>query len=179
MSSNQQPEDMRPIPDGGLKDAMPGWLKRPPAWRNMPTAQERHERALPEPDTSEIDPATLVDVNDLPQWLQTIAARGEIPLSEPDESVGYALEQIQAAASKSTPNPDPVEVAAPDSPEPEPQAEEVAKPSTKPEMGLMSDEPAGVETGSAGAIRPPSAVWALVGVGLFLIVIGILAYTFL
>lgn len=145
----------------------------------MPTAQERHERTLPEPDTSEIDPTTLVDVNDLPQWLQTIAARGDIPLPEPDESVGHALEQIQAAASKSTPNPEPVEVAAPGNPEPESESEEVAKPPIKPEMGLMSDEPAGVETGSSGAIRPPFAVWALVGVGLFLIVIGILAYTFL
>lgn len=101
MSDDQQPEDLRPIPDGGLKDSMPGWLKRPPAWRSMPTAEQRHERTLPEPDTSEIDPKTLVDVNDLPQWLQTIAARGEVPVPEPDETVGHALQQVQAAKERS------------------------------------------------------------------------------
>lgn len=97
MSKDQQPEELRPIPDGGLKDTMPGWLKRPPAWRNMPSAEQRHERTLPEPDTSEIDPRSLVDVSDLPQWLQTIAARGEVPVPEPDQTVGYALQQVQAA----------------------------------------------------------------------------------
>lgn len=101
MSDDQQPEDLRPIPDGGLKDAMPGWLKRPPAWRSMPSAEQRHERTLPEPDTSEIDPKTLVDVSDLPQWLQTIAARGEVPVPEPDQTVGHALQQIQAASARS------------------------------------------------------------------------------
>lgn len=101
MSDDQQPEDLRPIPDGGLKDSMPGWLKRPPAWRNMPTAEQRHERTLPEPDTSEIDPKSLVEVSDLPQWLQTIASRGDVPAPQPDETVGYALQQIQAVSSRS------------------------------------------------------------------------------
>lgn len=101
MAKDQQPEDLRPIPDGGLKDTMPGWLKRPPAWRNMPSTEQRHERTLPEPDTSEIDPKTLVDVSDLPQWLQTIAARGDVPVPEPDETIGYALQQLQAASARS------------------------------------------------------------------------------
>lgn len=100
MSDKQQPEELRPIPDGGLKDTMPGWLKRPPAWRNMPSAEERHERTLPEPDTSEIDPKALVDVSDLPKWLQTIAARGDVPVPEPDQAVGHALVQIQAASAR-------------------------------------------------------------------------------
>ncbi len=97
MSDAKQPEHMRPIPDGGLKDAMPSWLKRPPAWRDLPTAGQRHERSLPEPDTSEIDPRSLVDVSDLPQWLQAIAARGEINLPEPDAAVDHAVEIVQAA----------------------------------------------------------------------------------
>lgn len=101
MSDDQQPEELRPIPDGGLKDTMPGWLKRPPAWRSMPSAEQRHERTLPEPDTSEIDPKTLVDVNDLPQWLQIIAARGEVPVPTPDQTVGHALQQIQAVSARS------------------------------------------------------------------------------
>lgn len=99
----QQPEEMRPIPDGGLQDAMPSWLKRPPAWRSMPTAEQRHERSLPEPDTSTIDPRTLVDVTDLPQWLQSIAARGEVHVPEPDASVGHAVQQVQAARSRTAP----------------------------------------------------------------------------
>lgn len=99
MSDNHHPETMRPIPDGGLKDAMPSWLKRPPAWRAMPTAEERRERALPEPDTSTIDPATLLSVADLPQWLQAIAARGDVPVPEPDAIVEHAVEQVQAAQS--------------------------------------------------------------------------------
>lgn len=97
MSDTKQPEQMRPIPDGGLKDAMPSWLKRPPAWRDLPTAEERRERALPEPDTSEIDPHTLVDISDLPNWLQAIAARGDIPAPVPDVSVDHAVEVVQAA----------------------------------------------------------------------------------
>lgn len=97
MSDGKQPEHMRPIPDGGLKDAMPSWLKRPPAWRDLPTAEQRHERSLPEPDTSEIDPRSLVDVTDLPQWLQAIAARGDIPVPVPDASVDHAVEVVQEA----------------------------------------------------------------------------------
>ncbi|MGN6033173.1 MAG: hypothetical protein ACTHQE_16085 [Thermomicrobiales bacterium] len=27
------------IPDGGLSDAMPDWLRRPPAWRGMPVPE--------------------------------------------------------------------------------------------------------------------------------------------
>lgn len=92
MSDSKQPESMRPIPDGGLQDAMPSWLKRPPAWRNMPTAEERFERTLPEPDTSEIDPKSLVDITDLPQWLQTIAAREPVVVPEP--AVEHAVEQV-------------------------------------------------------------------------------------
>ncbi len=110
MSDDRQSEELRPIPDGGLKDAMPGWLKRPPAWRSMPSAEQRHERTLPEPDTSEIDPKTLVDVSDLPKWLQTIAARGEVPIPEPDQAVGHALLQIQAASARTLePDPEPEE----------------------------------------------------------------------
>lgn len=113
MSDAKQPEHMRPIPDGGLKDAMPSWLKRPPAWRDLPTAEQRHERSLPEPDTSEIDPRSLVDVSDLPQWLQAIAARGDIPLPVPDASVDHAVEVVQAAHKPAAVQPEPGEMAAP------------------------------------------------------------------
>lgn len=94
VASDGEREAMRPIPDGGLQQSMPEWLRRPPAWRNLPKREEpapaeasnlaavvepsaapetQHE--LPEPDTSEIDPRSLVDIADLPRWLQDIAAR--------------------------------------------------------------------------------------------------------
>ncbi len=94
MSEDDNHESMRPIPDGGLKEAMPAWLKRPPAWRSMASAEERHERTMPEPDTSEIDPRSLVDISDLPQWLQTIAARGDVPAPIADHAIG----QLQRVA---------------------------------------------------------------------------------
>ena len=62
----------RPMPDGGLAEAMPEWLRRPPAWRET-TA--RRGKAAPTPDTSPIDPRTLIGVEDLPDWLQRIAQR--------------------------------------------------------------------------------------------------------
>lgn len=104
-------EAMRPIPDGGLQQSMPEWLRRPPAWRNLPKREEAvspvstgissglSARELPAPDTSEIDPRSLVDIADLPQWLQEVAARADarpaalvmiepdLPQEEPKESL--------------------------------------------------------------------------------------------
>lgn len=78
-------DEMRPLPDGGLQSTMPEWLRRPPAWRDLPRAETAGEVAtVPEPDTSVIDPRTLVDVADLPPWLQGIGKRG----TDPGESPG-------------------------------------------------------------------------------------------
>lgn len=63
-----------PIPDGGLSASMPEWLQRPPAWRGM-TVREPERRELPPPDMSVIDPRTMLQIDDLPEWLQRIAAR--------------------------------------------------------------------------------------------------------
>lgn len=175
MSEDQQPETMRPIPDGGLKDAMPSWLKRPPAWRSMPTAEERHERTLPEPDTSEIDPKTLVDVNDLPQWLQVIAARGEVPFPEPDQAIEHALEQIQAASARTKPE---VEK---DEPEPAATQREVEAGITSPvkvtidqEVGLLSDEPATILPSSPGASTPRFLIWILAASAVIIVALVLL-----
>ena len=59
------------IPDGGLGDALPEWLRTTPSWTKAPDAP----RAIPEPDTSVIDPASLVTIDDLPAWLRAVAAR--------------------------------------------------------------------------------------------------------
>lgn len=66
--------DHRPIPTDGLDESMPDWLQRPPAWRGM-TVREPARRDLPPPDTSVIDPRTMLELGDLPVWLQRIAAR--------------------------------------------------------------------------------------------------------
>jgi hypothetical protein len=80
-------DEMRPLPDGGLTSAMPEWLRRPPAWRDLSvTPDASASRELPEPDTSVIDPRTLIDVADLPPWLQSIAARSSGGPMEPDSS---------------------------------------------------------------------------------------------
>ncbi len=60
------------IPDGGLGDAMPEWLRTTPDWSQSPQVA----RQVPPPNTSTIDPATLVAVDDLPEWLQAMARRG-------------------------------------------------------------------------------------------------------
>jgi hypothetical protein len=68
---------MPSIPDGGLSESMPEWLRRPPAWRTLkdddvvqtePVAAEH----LPEPDTSVIDPRTFLTDDDLPLWLRNM-----------------------------------------------------------------------------------------------------------
>ena len=181
MSDDQQSEEMRPIPDGGLKDAMPSWLKRPPAWRSMPTAEERHERALPEPDTSEIDPKTLVDINDLPQWLQTIAARGEVPQPIPDQTVGHALEQVQAASARMRED---ALIDAPPATEDVPEAASDHDPVThtaleQQEVGLLTDEPATSLPPAPGASRPPYLIWGLVACGAIITVVVVIILFFL
>lgn len=96
-------EQMKPIPDGGLKEAMPSWLKRPPAWRDLPSVEERHERTLPDPDTSTIDPHSLVDVSDLPQWLQAIAARSNEPEAADEVAESVADAGVEPAPVEASP----------------------------------------------------------------------------
>ena len=91
------------MPDGGLTEGLPDWLRRPPAWRNLPRREAGTdpeitdgEPALPDPDTSVIDPRTLVDVADLPEWLQQIAARGEKPALDSPETIDQSMQESKA-----------------------------------------------------------------------------------
>lgn len=145
MSDSKQPESMRPIPDGGLKDSMPSWLKRPPAWRELPSAEQRHERTLPDPDTSEIDPHSLVEVADLPKWLQSIAARGEIAAPQADPSTDHAVEVVRQVHLHQTP---PAEV----SPE---ESAPVSEPTTITEPEVAQPEANSV---AAASSQPPPMV---------------------
>ncbi len=84
--------ELRPLPDGGLGENMPDWLRRPPAWRELPTSEpvqaapimdvqaaERGravvERELAPEDTSVIDPGKLIDFEDLPAWLREVGRK--------------------------------------------------------------------------------------------------------
>lgn len=67
-----EPDAMPPIPDGGLGSGMPEWLRRPPAWRSAGTTPVPPKRNPP-PDSSPIDPRTILTLDDLPAWLQGIA----------------------------------------------------------------------------------------------------------
>jgi len=97
--ADAQPEPS--IPDGGLAEAMPDWLRRPPAWRGMPVpdvpppdpvavpaptveveaampeaaTKAQPPRELPPPDTAPIDPSSLIDLDDLPEWLVSLGRR--------------------------------------------------------------------------------------------------------
>ena len=100
--------DLRPLPDGGLGENMPEWLRRPPAWRELPGASastpaseleaiapaaaevERDTtvavREMPPGDTSVIAPKTLIDFEDLPNWLQELGSKRAIADTTADES---------------------------------------------------------------------------------------------
>lgn len=177
MSDVKQPEEMRPIPDGGLKDAMPSWLKRPPAWRNMPTAEERHERTLPEPDTSQINPHSLLDVSDLPQWLQTIAERGELPAPQPDAAVSHAVEQLQAAASQpiaDPPQPANEEPEVDASAQPEPVLPFVPDSTTVDSASPTETTPSAAPQIQPAANPPARSPWLFPGLAVVLILVIVL-----
>jgi hypothetical protein len=97
-------DDLRLIPDGGLASTFPDWLKEKPAW-----AREKAAGSIPPPDTSPIDPRTLVHDEDFPDWLWAIAQRGRdrattLPEIEPVEVIG-TTEHETAPAPEEVPAP--------------------------------------------------------------------------
>ncbi len=104
------PDADRPsIPDGGLGVTMPDWLQRPPAWRGM-AVREPERRDLPPPDTSVIDPRTMLDLGDLPVWLQRIAARSV----ESETAATDEVEPGNGPSLEAPPEVDPPDTASPD-----------------------------------------------------------------
>lgn len=66
------------IPDGGLSSSMPAWLTERPRWAAAPTKETPPPvKPLPPPDTSRIELTSILDVTDLPGWLQDVARRVE------------------------------------------------------------------------------------------------------
>ena len=125
---------MLPIPDGGLGSGMPEWLRRPPAWRNAGTTPSP-PRKIPPPDTSPIDPRTILTIGDLPTWLQGIATATSVrrdgdvvnpPIDREDDAPAAepappppVVDQKRTVAARS-----PLEAVSP--PLPERRAEDVA-----------------------------------------------------
>jgi hypothetical protein len=57
---------------------MPSWLTERPRWAEPSTQKEPVvARTLPKPDTSPIELSSILDVSDLPNWLQNVARRAE------------------------------------------------------------------------------------------------------
>ncbi len=80
-SSRTDEPDSRTIPDGGLADAMPDWVRATPGWKQP--ADRATSMLLPPPDTSPIDPRTMLAADDLPVWLRDL--RDATAIEPPDE----------------------------------------------------------------------------------------------
>ena len=93
------PDPVRPIPDGGLGSTMPAWLLQPPAWKRNQTSTT--VRSIPAPDASVIDPRSLLEIDDLPPWLQAIAGRDATV--DIESSVGVESDREPSAPSEETP----------------------------------------------------------------------------
>jgi hypothetical protein len=107
-------EQLPPIPDGGLADSMPDWLRRPPAWQMVSGGDSAkrnydHSHVLSQGETSVIDPRTLLTEEDLPLWLRSL--RHPIAPAHEDasgqervaETEGVAVTQTAAQASRFVP----------------------------------------------------------------------------
>lgn len=91
MSDQRYEDEMPAIPDGGLSDSMPEWLRRPPAWRTLEDTDVTQTKPtqlseLPEADATVIDPRTFLTDDDLPAWLRAMGP-GRRPV-ERDHSGG-------------------------------------------------------------------------------------------
>jgi hypothetical protein len=75
---------------------MPAWLQQPPAWKRDPVKIPAPARTLPPPDESVIDPRTMLDIDDLPRWLQDLLPDepAEPPVNDPEEGTGSSTPSI-------------------------------------------------------------------------------------
>jgi hypothetical protein len=111
MSEHSKPtradaRDTPVIPDGGLGSSMPEWLRRPPTWKQVADAPPTQQ--VPEPDTSLIDPATFLEIDDLPAWLQAVARRVEA-----HAAADRAAPAPEGADEPTEPSPEPARAIAP------------------------------------------------------------------
>src|SRR5680860_155139 len=105
----QREGEMPSIPDGGLSGSMPDWLRRPPAWRTLPDREVAQTTpgtvsTLPDADTSDIDPRTFIQDDDLPEWLRSLRQPALVP--EPESGSG-PKENTPSAGPSSPTSPEP------------------------------------------------------------------------
>lgn len=96
-SGELDPNALPPIPDGGLSTGMPDWLRRPPAWRSLKESAVP-AKAVPSPDTSPIDPRSILTIDDLPVWLQRIAA-SLVPPASDERAPASGVDEVARAVS--------------------------------------------------------------------------------
>lgn len=116
--------EMRPLPDGGLGENMPDWLRRPPAWRVLPATQmpafepdpetTTPPRELPPEDTSVIEPTSLIEFDDLPRWLRELGTQRLAGGDEVAETVEAVVTDAEGEESPVPVAPDSTARAAPE-----------------------------------------------------------------
>ncbi len=172
-----------PLPDGGLSDSMPAWLRQAPAVEAAPAVPPMvaagvsgaHQvRDLLEPLGPRADPRTFLTDDDFPQWLRDLAARDAA--SRPTSPPGLAAAPLASldvwpawpGAADAPPAPSPL-VSSADEPTP-------AVPATEPAAAL-APVPEGRPGAAAEAARPreerrPREPWeTLLLVLLFIVVV--------
>ena len=161
--------EMRPLPDGGLGENMPDWLRRPPAWRVLPATQmpafepdpetTTPPRELPPEDTSVIEPTSLIEFDDLPRWLRELGTQRLTREDEMAETVdasvtdGEDLESSAPLAPESAPSAVPEPSSADAAPQGDalPEAEEPAP--VLPSSPEPAFEPSPVETSTPPELK--------------------------
>ncbi len=124
---------------------MPDWLQATPGWKRSPVAAPTRE--IPAPDTSSIDPRKLVDVDDLPQWLQAVSTREPrkpvptVVLSGPETPVTIAPASMPLTGPIPLTPPDQVQ----ESSDTWPPMRDAMRPAERPEPVRLTPSPAGAE----------------------------------
>jgi hypothetical protein len=109
MTDREDQSNLPPIPDGGLAETMPDWLRRPPAWRTLPDREvavpEPEETAgLPEPDESVIDPRDFLSDDDLPRWLRNLGRGRASRLPVADGPDAVSADSVEAVPEPKLPS---------------------------------------------------------------------------
>jgi hypothetical protein len=105
-----------PLPDGGLQESMPSWLREPPAAVIAEAASPAPvdsdlaaEKVVdPAPLGPHADPRTFLSDDDFPQWLRDLAVRreGAPRRSAQSTTIGAHVWVAPPVPSRTTPDPD-------------------------------------------------------------------------
>lgn len=155
-------EPLPPIPDGGLSEVMPGWLRQPPSTATSAATAE-HPADTP---VADLDPAGFLTEDDLPDWLRQLSAtagppapsaanEGAAPPPSPAPAPPVATARIeipqrQPAPERSGPSPASATTGERVSPQPSP----IPEPRPAP-LPPREADPSTPQTNSAASPQPP------------------------